>query len=332
MQHILRTILLAHVVFNTLVFASPLEGNLVPVADNAREIYVEYKRAKNNSPTFIFLNGLTYETRFWKQTVVEILKTMPDAGILLFDFWGQGNTLLNAVAKNPFSLSKPIPAANQARDFIELVKHHEIKGPVVAVGLSYGGGIAALAEMLEPNLTSQTIMMAPYLEPATSQDPWIAEQIRWVRITNPLNPATDDELYDYFLKQLVYSSFPLQEPVVLENPYKLEGVFKLIQGIRKTNITKMAKKLTAKRKLHLIQPLNDEYIAQATFNRFWEVLPGGSKASRALFLETGHKVPEDQPAALASWLTLIASHPSRYQNGKTWRVDPSTMTACSSHF
>ncbi len=40
---------------------------------------------------------------------------------------------------------------------------------------------------------------------------------------------SDDDLYDLFLHQIVYATYPQAEPIVLENPFKLEATYRLVQ-------------------------------------------------------------------------------------------------------
>ena len=64
--------------------------------------------------------------------------------------------------------------------------------------------------------------MAPYTQPLKGQDDWIKQQISVTRMQFPFNPYSDEQLYDYFLRQICFSTYPSLEPIVLENPYKLE--------------------------------------------------------------------------------------------------------------
>ena len=55
---------------------------------------------------------------------------------------------------------------------------------------------------------------------AYEYDPFFALTVARV---DPL-PHQLEAVYDYFLKQICYSTYPALEPIVLENPYKLEFI------------------------------------------------------------------------------------------------------------
>src|SRR5262249_46953286 len=160
------------------------------------------------------LNGLTWSTEQWNAFVKAIKAIDPDIGIVSYDAEGQGRTLLD---KAPIKFD--IPYDHQMQDLKDLYDTLAIPGENVAVGLSYGGGLAFDYLAKYPKDFAKVIAMSPYLHPMPSQDLWIRQQIQLNRFQFPLNPATDDELYDYFLRTLVTTQYPLLEPIMLSNPY-----------------------------------------------------------------------------------------------------------------
>ncbi len=200
-----------------------------------RELYVEYDRAGKTGKTLVLLNGLTYSTAQWQSLRDQLVKL--GYGVLRFDFFGMGKTLLKY---GP--VLDVIPQEDQVRDLDLLIQQFKLKNPCI-IGLSYGGGIAISYIAKHPKNLGEVFLMAPYLEPLPDQDKWIESQIWYTEkmwdSTDQFFPLTrrmrpnHEQLYNYFLKVLVYTTYPLAEPSVLENSYKLEAVYRLAQGIRK---------------------------------------------------------------------------------------------------
>src|SRR5690606_13405895 len=123
------------------------------------------------------------------------------------------------------------------------------------------------------------ILLAPYTEPLEGQDKWIRAQIWATRNIFPYNKATDDELYDFFLRQIIWATFPQAEPIVLENPWKLDAIYNLVRGIRKFYAIDYADQLPPG-KVHLMVAGMDQYIPREVMDNFWDQVNPKAKMSR----------------------------------------------------
>lgn len=261
-----------------------------------REIFVDYVKPAEGQPTLVVLNGLTYSTRHWDRFVREFQPT--GAGILRYDMYGMGQTLLKYAP-----MTQVITYQDQVEDLKKLLTVMKVKGPYDFVGLSYGGGIGIAYSLAYPQDIKNLILMAPYTEPVEGQFKWIMAQIWATRQIFPHNPATDDELYDFFLHQIVYATYPQAEPVVLENPFVLESVFRMVQGIRKFRPLDFAPQL--KVRTHMMMAQYDQYIAKGVLHNFWELVPAESKGSCVVVKSSEHKIPESKPEFAAKWIYKI---------------------------
>lgn len=269
-----------------------------------RELFVNYVKPEAGQPTLIILNGLTYNTTQWDRFVAPLEKR--GVGLLRYDMYGMGETLLKYAPA-----SKVISYQDQAEDLKKLLTVMKLKGPYNFVGLSYGGGIGLSYSFVYPQDIKNLILMAPYTEALEGQYKWIMAQIWATRQIYPYNPASDDELYDYFLHQIVYATYPQSEPVVLQNPFILEGVFRMVQGIRKFRPLDLADQIPPR--THLMIAQYDQYIPQKVLNTFWDKVPAASKGSCLIIKNSEHKIPEAQPDVAAKWVYEIiqgASHAS----------------------
>ena len=169
---------------------------------DGKELYVVYAAPQQGQPTVVLLNGLTYSTVQWEK-MTDFFRSY-GVGVVRYDMDGMGETLLKyGVRMEPYSY------AQQVGDLDLLLKVMGVPKPYHIAGLSYGGGIAAAYSYRFPGQVKNVILMAPYTEPLEGQDLWIRGLISWTRQTYPYNPYSDDELYDYFLKQICYSTYQI---------------------------------------------------------------------------------------------------------------------------
>lgn len=279
-----------------------------------RSLYIDWLKALPGHDTVILLNGLTYETPSWDALVSELEDS--GLGVLRYDPRGMGETLiLEKGARTPFKID------DQARDLDKLTRKIGLTGKLNLAGLSYGGGLATAFAEHFPQRIKTAILMGPYTEPLAGQDAVIKSQIAAVRFGFPLNPATDEELYDYFLRQNVYYQFPLSEPSMLKHPYKPEAVFQLTQGIRKYDMKK-ASQYFPPRSVHLLIAGVDQYIPRSVLENFWKQLPMSSRASKVLVEFSEHKLPEAVPATLAGLIKLMIGPDKKMKQGRSFIIDP----------
>lgn len=279
-----------------------------------RELYVDYLKGKPNAPTVVLLNGLTYGTKEWDKFTDELSKY--GVGILRFDPMAMGQTLLKYAP-----ITAAVQIEDQARDLHSLVQALKIESKLNLAGLSYGGGLAMVYCQLFPENVNKLILMAPFTQPVEEQDKWIRSQIWYIRIMQPWNSATDDELYDYFLKTLVYTSYPIAEPIALENPFKLEGIFRLVQGIRKWNAGLSLSSFPEK-SVNLIIAENDQYVKRPVLDAFWKSVPISARASYMVIRNSEHKIPEAVPRFAAAWIQEILNDNRTILEKQSFEGDP----------
>ncbi len=277
-----------------------------------RKVWTDYEPAKNGQPTLVLLNGLTYQFGYWDKYVNALRRRSKEIGILRFDMIGMGGTLLSGKVpvRDPISYKDQVELTRQLMDKLGIRKAY-------MVGLSYGGGIAVAFATTHPTRVEQIILMAPFTEPLKQMDQWIKGQIAANRIAFPFNPATDDELYDYFLKNFIYATYPSLEPAVLDNPYKLEAVFRMIQGIRKYDTLRDARYLPAN-SVQLMVARQDQYLQRDVMDRFWDAVPRSARASRIDISVTEHKIPEAIPDYASAWTMEILSRRPELNRGLEW--------------
>ena len=271
-----------------------------------RELYVEFYPPQKGQPTVVLLNGLTYSTRSWDQMTQALVQK--GFGVVAYDMQGQGQTLLRyAPALEVYKVEA------QIEDLKVLLQKLKIPAPYHLLGLSYGGGVAVGFGLNYPQLVKNLILMAPYTKPLVTLDQWIQSQVWATRRLFPATPWSDDELYDFYYRQIVYATYPQSEPTILENPFKLEAVFRMGQGIRKFVPEKEAHQLQVP--VHLIVARNDQYIAQDVLDSFWQQVPVAQRMSRIYINGSEHKIPEAVPSFAAGWVQhILNQQPALFKN------------------
>jgi pimeloyl-ACP methyl ester carboxylesterase len=281
-----------------------------------RSLFIHWDKAEEGKPTAVLLNGLTYSTEDWDR-FAEALREK-GYGVFRYDPYGMGETLEKSGA-----VEDVIRIEDQARDLDLVTKAVGLTGRLHLVGLSYGGGLAIAFARDYAERIESAVLMAPFTKPLAQQDSWIRSQILWTRLTFPLNPATDEELYAFFLRQNVYYVYPYSEPSMLRSPLKPEAVFQMTQGIRQYDMISAAKKFPA-RALHLVVAGMDQYIPRDTLDSFWNGLPARVRGSRLILDYSEHKIPEAFPSFAAAWVAAVMTKQDGLDKGRSYEADPTT--------
>lgn len=297
----IRELICATLVLFSLAARSEEFKGFVEIAKD-RSLYTHWQKAEPGQPTVVLLNGLTYSTRDWDEFSTALRSY--GVGVLRYDPFGMGRTL-----EKDGPVQAPIPIERQARDLDLLTRALGFDEKLHLIGLSYGGGLAIAFARDYPHRVGNAFLMAPYTEPMSQQDLWIRSQIAWTRITFPFNPASDEDLYAFFLRQNVYYVYPYVEPSVLSAPGKPEAVFQMTQGIRQYDMYQAAQSFPP-RSVHLVIAGLDQYIARGVLEEFWASIPLASRASKIVIQSSEHKIPEARPKFAASWIVRMLA-PSR---------------------
>lgn len=205
----------------------------------------------------------------------------------------------------------------QVEDLAKILEHYKGTSDVHLIGLSYGGAIGEAFTAKYGDQVKTLTMIAPFVRRLPQQDNWIKEQIRNFRLTNPFLMVSDDILYKYFLKVLVYSTYPLAEPTLLENPYKTEAAYQLAVGTLDFDAVEIAKNGTHLDKTTLVISGQDEYVPKDQHEELWQALKAQGARARVIIENADHKVNLKFPKSLAELTKKIVFEDSSLTNGVT---------------
>jgi pimeloyl-ACP methyl ester carboxylesterase len=281
-----------------------------------KKLYVEIHQAEKGQPTLILLNGLTYTTDQWSSLKDALLKQNPGLGLVLYDMEDMGRTLEEGEISD-------VPMENQIRDLKDLLRALDLKGPKSVAGLSYGGGVALWYSSLYPKDFDQVIAISPFLHRLSDQDALIKYWIEAHRRLYPWDVRSTEELYDAYLRVLVYGTYPLAEPVILKNPSYLEGVYRLVKGAKNWDVNSVIKNLPTG-KIHLMSAEMDQHVPLREQLAFWEQMPNEARASLLKVENSLHKIPWDYPSFTARWILRILQKDPALSQGAVFQGNPLT--------
>lgn len=297
---------------------------------NGRKLYTRVWNAPNANETLILLHGMTYDTTDWEQMVPHLVGQ--GRNVVVYDMVGMGKTLEEMGPQET-----RIPLQMQVDDLAQLIPALNLPGRTHIAGLSYGGGLAVAFAAQHPQMVDQVIAMAPFVAALPAQDQQLTQQVKmkcyWTD-RNPNSPMADrrcltpegrDEIYDEALWQIVKTQYPIYEPSIKRHPYRLKATWELARGIRKFVATSVSAQLPQK-SFHLIEAKNDQYVPKAQLDSLWSSVPEAAQMSRAIVLQSEHKLPQAQPAITAKWINHLLSG-ADVREKRNYTVDPATGKA-----
>jgi pimeloyl-ACP methyl ester carboxylesterase len=323
-----RFISLALLALSASTQALTIEKGFVELRDG-QSWYVEHIPAADGKPTLFLANGLTWSTKHWDAFVNALQDIDRDIGIVRFDMSGMGETLLNdspplvawpITIMESYNLPKTIELKRQAQDVNLLRGKLKIKGKVSIAGLSYGGAVSIYGADLNPDLFDKIITFAPLLRPVAEVDAVVKYYVKSHRALYPFDPRSDDELYNRYLWYIIYTTFPHEEPALLDNPYILGGVYQNSAGARYWESTDHLKNLK-KRQLYVIGAMNDEYVKDADVADFWQTVPERARASYIRVKDSKHRLPLLEPELMAKVVYQILMNNPYLSKGLTFETD-----------
>ncbi len=277
-------------------------------------IFVRYyppkATAANPDPVvFVNLNGLTYTTDSWGEVVDEQLQD--GDGVLLFDFLGQGRTLLeNSLLNYDMGFDVQTQLLQKLLEPTGALKIPENTRKVL-FGVSYGGAITLNYLAKYPQANVEGVAVAPYVRPIDQMDRKIRDQIAILNLNPFFASVPFEDKYRMLLWQDIYL-YPWLEPTLLRPPLDLtmRAVHALVYGMRDFSAATFVDKIP-KEKLHGVIAGRDQYINDDVKNFFLKTVGVENIASLLLIESSEHKVPEAVPKTQVFWLKLIARQDSR---------------------
>ena len=283
-----------------------------------RSLYIDFIPPAAGKPTVVLVNGLTYRTgpSCW-EFYAKALQAL-GYGAFMWDMEGQGQVLLHEGPP-----LKNIDYNDQVRDMALILDAVGLKGPQHLFALSYGSEIGTVFAAKYPERIATLMLAGAPDGPLEMQDNWVKQQIAINRVTVPFNPASYEDLYAYFYRILVYATYPSVEPIVLENPYKLEAIFRLGLGVKNFSSKDYVGRLPAHSTFLLVAG-EDQYVPRTISDGLWRDIPTENRMARIVIEGSEHKIPEAVPAYAAELTRMIIERDPRLADSRTFVGVPKT--------
>lgn len=107
----------------------------------------------------------------------------------------------------------------------------------------------------------------------------------------------------------------------MKNPFILEAVFRMTDGIRKFRPIDYVSAIPEK-SLHLMIARQDQYIQTAVLEEYWDAVPEKARASVMYINGSEHKMVEAVPRFAATWVYEIIKGNPKLFKGSTFEGYP----------
>ena len=276
-------------------------------------LFARHIPAKGDKPTIALMNGLDDAATDW-EPIIEMLAA-DGYGVLNFDFRGQGWSL----ALDPFNL-KDLDWKSQVKDVEALRTFFGIKKLVVS-GLSYGGGIAIAYATVHPEHVEKVIAFDPFIAPIQPQEKQIQSMVDGYMMMNPF--ANRDQVYETIFTTIVFSTYHLSEPKILDQPNKQEAVVKLALGMRSFDIFKRYPTLT-NNSLVLVGGSEDNLVTQEVLTKVWTTIAKSMRSAYVVMLGLPHRTTTYDPVGSVNIIKEALKADGVLNNGRMFTLNSFT--------
>ncbi len=276
-------------------------------------LFARHIPAKGDKPTVALMNGLDDAATDW-EPIVEML-TADGYGVLNFDFRGQGWSL----AIDPFNL-KGLDWQSQVKDVEALRSFFGIKKLVVS-GLSYGGGIAIAYATVHPESVEKVIAFDPFIAPIEPQEKQIQSMVDSYMMMNPF--ANREMVYETIFTTIVFSTYHLSEPKILDQPNKQEAVVQLALGMRSFDIFKRYSTLR-KNSLVLVGGSEDNLVTQPVLTKVWTTIAKSMRSAYVVMLGLQHRTTTYDPVGSVNIIKEALKADGVLNNGRMFTLNSFT--------
>lgn len=268
--------------------------HFVEVLDGEFKLGFDWKPRKNLKNKVIFLDGLSltfpHSERFARAARA---KGLP---LVRLDMLGTGNSLRRQWDEaGQFGRGNELPAELQAlavADFISQISSQ----PVHLVGLSYGGGIAALVAKLRPDLVKNLILINPFVvDIGDLRSAGLNAFTRW----NPfLRTMVDNQRNEVLSNN--FSKFLPDYMAHIPQVY-FDSLHQLTEGIRSYDLRRILPSVEVP--THLLTGEADQFINNRFYDESFNEVPVEYRGNYTELTAGPHDIVNAEPDFLARWLS-----------------------------
>ncbi|MCK6547298.1 alpha/beta hydrolase [Myxococcota bacterium] len=265
---------------------------------SGEEVFVRVRPGKNptNWAPVVYLDGLNGAG--CRAKGLDGLAEKDGHTVVAIALRGQGETLIRDVEKGGASLKADIDPNDQVKLVVDTLDALGVRAPVNLMGLSYGGGIAALVKSQHPERVAKLMLAAPYTCSMSLHDPVRASF--HALMNNPWNPLGQMMYRSVTQAALGLGVFPPKCFETMEQRQAFrDGIYRLTLGMEAFDLEKT---LAGVEDVHVLAVPFDPISPPGLSKLAYQKSKGGSFTDADALWDAGkHDLVDLDPALLTRW-------------------------------
>lgn len=283
--------------------STSLKGHL---ESNNVKIPVTYKKAQNGNPTFIFVNGLVYDSSRWDL----IKKSLEEKGFgtITYQHRGQWEQMSYENAGELLNVSD-INLKNNVDDLKKIIDSIVPSEKVKLVSLSYGSSIAAEFLTKHPEKVSDAFFLSPLIKSLELYEPsgaMIRQSLSMMSMFGPMGQYMSnmwyDSMFSLYFNNLPISSEKLASPI--GQKYK-KALFEQAKAVKDFNLLNYQFPMDHDFKIHLFLAGKEEAKYVPDQKELWNKIKEHHQGQFITFDNAHHAIPDSDPENLSNEILNI---------------------------
>lgn len=272
-----------------------LATHYVEVLDGQFQMGLDIEPTRSQKNKLIYLDGISLSFKHSQRFANEARRV--GIPLIRLDMVGVGNTLKRQwESQGQFGHNNKVPAELQAEAVIALIEKISSE-PVILVGLSYGGGIAALVAKKRPDLIKNLALVGPFVVDLAELNPVTSSFNAFARF----NPMANMMMQSHRKNFLTNSFTPFLPPYLKDKPdVYFDALFELSEGIRSHDLRKILKDIEVQ--TDILYGAKDRAINPSYFVESFNQLTADQKGRLTELEEAPHDLIASHPTFVAQWL------------------------------
>jgi|GEM_PF-3720889 len=275
------------------------KSQVLQIQVKEQAISMEETGSRNSQNVVIFLSGLERDRSQFTKVEQQMRRTWNDFISIRIDLLGQGQT---ARTMGPQTSIQP---EDQETILESVLARPELQGKhIILVGHSYGGGIAAKFAADHPNVVSDLILIAPFVDNLEIHQPLVGPSMDWMRYWAKFMQM--GSVYDSAVQGtsemgsvLTWPTYKLMQGI----DANLMDVLAMTRGIRHLDMNAAVANLQNIR-VHMLISSLDELIPTPAHKALWELVPEPSRGTFQ-FMPSTHNSVTYHPAMVSEQILRI---------------------------
>lgn len=275
------------------IFADlPIAESVIHTTEDGLRVLYRTSGSKSPKARILFLNGIDKDMSEWSGLRSTMEKRYPEAAFVQVDLIGQGKSaeMNSSASEIHFSLQVRV-----LKDLIE--KNGWDQEPLIVVGHSYGGGIAARLNAEHPGRIQEIILAAPFADFLETKQPGIGPFLMAQKMA--MDAWGLGPWYEMMVSTTTESGMAatwLPYSTMKQSKSTLKNVIAMTRGIRQLNMDQAVAN-PGDARISIIAFTHDEVVPPHALMSMWNRIPEANRGQFRLMMGT-HEAPQWLPEAV----------------------------------